>query len=404
MEITAIKALTVEGNFDWPLIKIETDTGITGIGEVRDHGRPDPTSRHAEVYHLDDPRDLALDLESVLIGKDPRNVRGRFEEIRQYGGWGRRGGGVSGIEMALFDIAGKYYDAPVYQLLGGRYRDTVRIYCDCRAGEPVRDSAVDYRLDKNDYTPQGYATHAEQRAAEGFDFLKFDLDPRAAEVVFGETGVQNGHLTQAGLRYAEDVVAAIRAAVDDDLDIGLDCASLMSLTVGDGIRLGKVLDKYGIAAYEDVRPDGDVAGWETLTSSIETPTITGEDLYTMDGFRELIRREAIDLVGPDLLTAGGIHQTVLIGNVANQHGIPANLHFAASPVGFMASVHAAAAIKQLLAVEFHAIGVPWWADLVDEGPLFEAGRAPVPDRPGLGVTLNEAVVREHARDVGDFFE
>ena len=404
MEITGIKSLIVEGNFDWPLIKIQTDAGIEGIGEVRDHGRPDPTKRHSEMFYLDDPQDLALRLEDELRGKDPLNIIGRFEEIRQFGGWGRRGGGVSGIEMALFDLAGKYYDAPAHQFLGGRYRDDIRVYCDCRAGNPVADSAIDYRLDKNDYSPEGYAQHASQRVDEGFDFLKFDLDPRAAEYVTGEAGVRNNHLTDAGLAYLEDVVESLREAVPRDVDLGFDCASMATLPVADGIRFGRVLDRYSISAYEDVNVDRDVSDWATLTAAIDTPTITGEDLYTLDGFRELIRQEAIDLVGPDLLTAGGIHQTVQIGTVANEHDIQANLHFAGSPVGFMASVHAAAAIRDLLALEFHAIGVQWWDELVEEGPLFENGAAPIPDRPGLGVTLNEDTVREHARDVGDFFD
>jgi L-alanine-DL-glutamate epimerase-like enolase superfamily enzyme len=404
MEITGISAVNVDGNFEWPLIRIDTDEGIAGYGEVRDHGRPYEKGRHAESFYVDDPKDLALDLGPELIGEDPTNVIGRFEDIRGFGGWGRLGGGISGVEMALFDIAGKHFDVPAYQLLGGKYRDEVRIYCDCRAGEPVTDSAVSYKLTENDYTPEGYAEHAAQREAEGFDFLKFDLDPRALEQVSGGAGVRGDHLTEAGLEYLEDVVDALRGAVDKDTDIGFDCASMRSLSIEDAIRFGKVLDDYGISAYEDVTPDRDVSGWTEITEAIQTPTITGEDLYTLDGFRELIRNEAIDLVGPDLLTAGGIRETARIGDFANQHGMPANLHFAASPVGFMASVHSAAAIPNLLAMEFHAIGVPWWGDLVEEGPLFEDGYAEIPDRPGLGVTPNEDAIVEHAKVGETYFD
>ena len=395
MEITSVRGAVVEGNFDWPIVRIETDTGISGYGEVRDFLRPN--SWHSETFYVDDPLDLALNLEPELVGRDPTDVLGIFESIEQYGGWGRLGGGVSGVEMALWDITGKHLGVPVYELLGGAYRDEIRIYCDCRAGNPVSDSSRDYDLDGNDYSPEAYAEHATQREAEGFDFLKFDLDPRALEYVDGTAGVRGSHLTEAGLEYLEDVVAALRGEVGTGTDIGFDCASMRELSVADTIRFGRVLDEYGIAALEDARHDRDVSDWNELTEAIDTPTITGEDLYTTDGFRELVRREAIDLVGPDLLTAGGIRETVRIASFAGHHGMAANLHFAGSPVGFMASVHAAAAIDDLLALEFHAIGVPWWGDLVEQGPLFDDGYAPVPDRPGLGIDLDEGVLREHTR-------
>ncbi len=403
MELTGISSVTVDGNFEWPLIRLETDTGIVGYGEVRDHGRPATPTRHPEAFYAENPASLALDLESELVGKDPTNIVQRFEELRRFGGWGRRGGGVSAVEMALFDVVGKHLGVPAYQLLGGNYRDEIRVYCDCRAGQPVADAAVDYGLEANDYSAEGYADHAKRREDEGFDFLKFDLSPQTCEVATGEVGVRDGNLTKAGLAYLEDVVASLRDALRPSTDLGFDCAGFRGLSTTDAIRFGRVLDQYGITAYEDAVDDTDVAAWEALTGAIDTPTITGEDLYTVDGFRELIRREAVDLVGPDLLTAGGIRETVRIGEFAGHHGIRSNLHFAGSPIGFMASVHAASAIPELVAVEFHAVGVPWWADLLEDGPLFEAGRAPVPDRPGLGVTPNEEAIREHAIDTGSYF-
>ncbi|MFB6140548.1 MAG: mandelate racemase/muconate lactonizing enzyme family protein [Halosimplex sp.] len=395
MEITSISAVLVEGNFDWPIVRVETDDGITGYGEVRDHGRGD--IEHAETYYVDDPLDLALALEPELVGKDPTNVAARFEEIRHFGGWGRAGGGVSGVEMALWDVYGKAVGEPVWKLLGGKYRDEVRVYCDCRAGKPVAESATDYALDGNDYSPEGYAEHAAQREAEGFDFLKFDLAPAALERVTGDAGVADGNVTQAGLDYLEDVTAAIRDAVASETDVGFDCAGLSRYPVVDAVRVAERLDGYDLAVLEDLVPDDDVDGWSRVTDAVATPTITGEDLYTVDGFRPLIANEAVDAVGPDLLTAGGIRETTRTCTFANHHGMSANLHFAGSPIGFAASVHAAAAVEDLLGLEFHAVGVPWWADLVAES-LFEGGRAPVPDAPGLGVTLDEDAVFEHARE------
>ena len=400
MEITGIDGVVVDGNFEWPLVRVETDAGIEGYGEVRDHSRG---HAHAETYYLEDPLALALELEPELVGRDPTDVVGIFEDIRSYGGWGRLGGGVSGIEMALWDVKGKHLGVPVHELLGGRYREEVRVYCDCRAGNPVSDSAVDYGLAENDYSPAGYAEHAARREAEGFDFLKFDLDPKAAAHVTGEAGVRGGSLTRAGLAYLEEVIAAIREAVADDTDVGFDCAGMRTLPIADVVRFGRRADAYDLACLEDLRPDGDVEGWRKLTRAIETPTITGEDLYTRAGFAPLVRREAIQLVGPDLLTAGGIRETVRIGELGNAHGMAANLHFAASPIGFAASLHAAAAIENLLALEFHAIGVPWWDDLVEGGPLFEDGYATVPESPGLGIELDNDAIAAHSKD-GTGFE
>jgi L-alanine-DL-glutamate epimerase-like enolase superfamily enzyme len=395
MEITGIDGVVVAGNFDWPLIRLHTDEDVVGYGEVRDHF----PGGHDETLHVDDPLDLALGLEEELVGRDPTDLAGVVEAVRDYGGYGRRGGGVSAVEMACCDAAGKALGVPAHTLLGGTYREEVRVYCDCRAGNPVADSTRDYGLAENDYTPAGYADHAAQRDA--FDFLKFDLTPRALATFADERGVRENRLTGAGLDYLEDVVAAIRQAVPADTDVGFDCASMMDLPVADAIRFGRMLDDYDVACVEDLRPQDDVAGWRAVTEAIETPTITGEDLYCREGFAPLVREDAVRLVGPDLLTAGGLRETVRIADLANANGMPANLHFAASPVGFAASVHAAAAIEDLLAVEFHAVGVPWWDDLVEE-TLFEDGYAPVPERPGLGVTVDEDAVREHARDGGDW--
>lgn len=394
MEITGLSGVTVDGNFEWPLVRIETDEGITGYGEVRDHGH----NGHGETLYAGSGLDLAIKLESVLLGRDPTDVVGLFEDIRHYGGWGRLGGGVSGIEMALWDIKGKHLGVPVYELLGGAYRKEIRVYCDCRAGNPVVDSGTDYAYDGNDYTPEGYAEHAEQRQSEGYDFLKFDVEPYACESATDEVGVRSESLTRAGLNYMVDVVAAVRDAVDDDVDVGFDCIRTSHLPLADAISFGKAIEEYDLTCIEDLRPDDDVVGWRTLTERVDVPTITGEDLYTRRGFRNIIKAEALDIVGPDLLTAGGIRETVRIADFANAHGMPANLHFAASPIGFAASLQAAAAIENLMAVEFHAVGVPWWADLVKGGPLFDDGYAPVPTGPGLGIELDHDAIREHSVD------
>jgi gluconate/galactonate dehydratase len=404
MEIIGIQTVVVEGNFDWPLIRIDTDAGVSGYGEIRDAVRP-YEEWHPELAYVDDPTALVHDLEPHVIGMNPTDVRSVVDAIRPYGGWGRLGGGVSAIEMACWDITGKDLGVPVWQLIGGKGRDEVRVYCDCRAGHPVADSATDYALDGNDYTPAGYAEHAEQREREGFDSLKFDLNPGALEHVDGTHGLRNGSLTRAGLDYLVEVVEAVRGAVAPDTDVGFDCFSMRDLPLADAIRFARAVEEYDLAYLEDIRHDDDLEGWRELTARTDTPTMTGEDLYTVDSFRALVSDGAVRLVGPDLLTVGGIRETVRVAEFAGHHGLQTSLHFAASPVGFVASLHAAAAIEDLLGLEFHAVGVPWWGDLVESpDPLFEDGYATVPEAPGLGVELDESVVRAHATDENPWFQ
>ena len=143
MRIVDIRIAVVEGDFDWTLVRIETDEEICGYGEVRDAGS----------------KWLALNLKPYLIGEDPTDVERLFRKIRRFGGRGRQGGGVSGVEMALWDIAGKVHGVPVHKLLGGKFSDRIPIYCDCHAGKPIA-SRDDCQLDEVNYTPEAYAENA----------------------------------------------------------------------------------------------------------------------------------------------------------------------------------------------------------------------------------------------------
>ena len=169
MRITDIKAAVVEGNFDWTIVCVETDAGIVGHGETRNHFRT-----RTEAYA--DPRELAWQLRPWLVGADPTDVEVLFRRIRRFGGPNKRGGGVSAVETALWDITGKALGVPVWKLLGGKVRDRIRLYCDCRAGRPVVDCERDYRLDEPIYTPEAYAAHAKQAEAMETRVVRFTHD------------------------------------------------------------------------------------------------------------------------------------------------------------------------------------------------------------------------------------
>jgi len=400
MEITDVGAVTVEGNFYWPIIRIETDAGIVGYGEGREHGEG-PYSPY-----IDSPTEQLMGLKEFLVGKDPTNVVRRFEEIREYGIEHPRGtlvAGVCAVETALWDIVGKAADLPVYKLLGGSYRDEVRIYCDCRAGEPISEVLHGYGLDENDYSPEAYADHAARRE-ETFDFIKFDLAPQACEQVTGEVGVREGRLTAAGLEYMVDVVAAIHGAVDADTDVAYDMSAMNGLPQTDALRFCEAVDDYDIAYIEDVRPNDAVEEWAEITDRIKTPTNTGEFLFGVEGFRELVVNEAGRVPHADLGTSGGLHETVKIAELADAHGLQMALHWAGSPVGQVAGLHMAAAMPNLLAMEHHSIAVDWWDDLLrQDEPVFEDGYATVPEGPGIGVEPDMDVLEAHAVSEENFF-
>ncbi len=371
LRISDLRAAVVASNFDYPLIRIDTNQGVYGLGEVRDAGH----------------KESALMFKSFLLGQDPTNVDMIFRTIKRFGGHGREGGGVSAIEMALWDLTGKIYGVPVYQFLGGKYRDKIRIYADTPTPtEP---------------TPEGYAQRVLERKEAGLTFLKFDL---GIGILRGRVpgGLLDNQLTDKGLEYMASCVEAVREAVGWEIPLAID--HFGPLSVGDCIRLGNALERFSLAWLEDMVPWRNVDGLREITQAIATPTLSGEDIFLLDGFRELIDRRAVRIVQPDLATAGGILETKKIAEYADRQNMPCVLHFAGSPISFMANLHAAGAIPNFMCLEHHAFDIPWWEDLVTglEDPLIVDGYVAVPEKPGLGVDLNPEVIKEHLREPGYF--
>ncbi|MGI6456049.1 MAG: mandelate racemase/muconate lactonizing enzyme family protein [bacterium] len=369
-----------------PLIRIDTNQGIYGLGEVRDGA----SAKYALV------------LKSRLLGENPCNVEKIFKKIKQFGGHARQGGGVSGVEMALWDLAGKAYDIPVYQMLGGKYRDKIRIYADT-------DTSRD---------PDVFAQRMKERKEQGYTYLKMDLGIQLVDHIEGTvirpggeivdgwrgrvphpfTGIQ---ITDKGCAELAKFVAAVRDAIGYEIPLGAD--HFGHLDVNSIIRLANALEPYSLAFMEDVVPWQYTELLQEISRAISTPLMTGEDIYLKEEFIKLIDVHAVDMVHPDLATAGGILETKKIGDYAEEHGIPMLMHFAGTPVSCMANVHSAAATFNFLALENHSVDVDWWSDLVTgmEKPLVQQGFITVPDKPGLGVDLNEEVIKEHLE--GEYF-
>ena len=392
------------------LIKIYTNQGIVGYGEVRDAS--------SKTY--------SLMLKSRLIGENPCNVDRLFHKIKQFGGPSRQGGGVSGVEIALWDLAGKAYGVPLYQLLGGKYRDSIRIYCDTDA------DGMD-----NDGHAMGLAL--KKRMEMGFTFLKMDLGigllmdvPGALNAPLGFIqemkenaphilNVQGGsvtadmvrkqksydivttahpftgiHITEKGLDILEKYVKDVRDVIGYEVPLAID--HFGHVCVEDCIRFARRIEKYNIAWMEDMIPWMYTDQYKRLLNSTTVPVCTGEDIYLKEGFEPLIKGHAVSVIHPDILTCGGALELKKIADMADENGVAVAIHMAESPIACMAAVHVAAAMHNVLAMELHSVDVPWWADLVKglPSPLVENGFIKVPDGPGLGITeLNEELIAEH---------
>jgi L-alanine-DL-glutamate epimerase-like enolase superfamily enzyme len=372
-----------------PIIRIDTNQGIYGLGEVRDGA--------SKTY--------ALMLKSRLLGENPCNVDHLFRKIKQFGGNSRQAGGVCGIEMALWDIAGKAYGVPVYQMLGGKFRDKIRCYADTTESDD----------------PKIYGGRLRARRDQGFTWLKMDLGidlvkdvpgaishPLGGSVSLGEnvqhmfTGIE---LTEKGIDKMAEFVQTVREQVG--MEVPLSADHFGHIGVNSCIRLGKALTKYNMAWLEDMIPWQYTDLLKKISDAIDIPLCTGEDIYLKEGFIELAKNHAVDILHPDLATSGGILETKKIGDSIQEYGVPMAMHFAGSPISCMANVHCAAATENFLVLENHSVDVPWWSDLVDgvEKPVVNHGFVTVPDKPGLGVTLNDAVMKEHLLpNSGGYFE
>jgi len=370
------------------IIRIDTNQGISGYGEVRDQA--------SKTY--------ALMLKSRIIGENPCNIDKIFRKIRQFGHHARQAGGVSGIEMALMDLAGKAYGVPAYALAGGKFRDTVMCYADTPS---VADA-------------EEMGKRLLERKNRGYKFLKMDVGidllwdvpgtliaPRGARdidtTMHPFAGIQ---LTKKGIECLVEYVGTVRDIVGYDIPIAAD--HFGHIAIDSCIRIGRALEPFTLAWLEDMIPWQFTDQWRQLTESITTPTCTGEDIYLRENFRPLVEAGAIRIIHPDPATAGGILETKRIGDFAQEHGIGMALHLAATPIATMASVHIAAATENFLALEHHAADTDWWSDLVTglPRPLIQDGFIIVPDAPGLGFgDINEELMRDHL-DPSDpvFFE
>jgi L-alanine-DL-glutamate epimerase-like enolase superfamily enzyme len=379
LKITDLRVVNLKGlPMRLSLIRLDTNQGISGFGEVRDGA--------TKTY--------ALMLKRLVVEENPCNVDKIFRKIKQFGHHARQAGGVCGVEMALMDLAGKAYGVPAYMLAGGKFRDKVLCYCDTPS---VKDG-----------TEMGKRLKA--RMEQGFKFLKMDVGIRLLRdipdtliappgmlqtwtVMHPFTGIQ---ITDKGIEVLCDYVEKVRAEIGYEVPLAVDHFGHIGLEAC--IRLGRALDKYSLTWYEDMIPWQFTDQYLRLSEAVDTPICTGEDIYLKEGFMPLFKTRAVSIIHPDLASSGGILETKKIGDLAQEHGIAMAMHMAGSPVSCMANVHCAAATENFLVLENHSVDYAPWNDLVTglSNPIVQDGHIEVPEKPGLGFDdINEEVVRTH---------
>ena len=393
------------------LLRIETNQGITGYGEVRDGA--------SKLY--------AQMLKRFLIGENPCNIDKIFRRIKQFGGQSRQAGGVCGVELALWDIAGKAYGIPVYQMLGGKFRDKVRMYCDTDVdgkdtGLNMGD-ALKKRVEKHGYTmlkmdlginqlwdvegglcaPVGFleqygytakmAREAKARgdkaAARWWANRNYDVN----NIAHPFTGI---HITTKGFDYLENYVKEVRSVIGYEIPLSID--HFGHIGVEDCIKLANRLENYNMCWLEDMIPWQLTDQYVRLHNASTTPIATGEDIYLLENFKPLLDNRAVSIIHPDILSSGGIYETKKIGDYAEECGVAMALHMAETPVACLAAVHVAAATNNFHGLEFHSNDVDWWSDMVKdtEKPKIVDGFMAVPEKPGIGIDeLDDEVLAEH---------
>ena len=395
MKITRVTTAVVEANYDYTFVRIETDRdGLYGTGEC---------------FFAPGLTTLVRELTPLLIGRDPREIGRLVRHLaRKTSAAGSTAGilwnAITGIEAALHDLVGKHYGCPVYQLLGGRVRDTVRIYADSHAGEnceswtavlterrPAWLTRMGAEREPEHYTPEAYAARARSVVAKGFTALKFDLD---SIIVF--TGEEmNRPLTNAEIERMQKTVQETREAVGPDIDLAFDCH--WRFRPGDAIKIARALEPYGLFWLEDPCPPENWQQTAAVKRACNVPILTGENLILLTGFLPLLANLAVDFIAPDIQKSGGLLETKRIAEMAEFYGVSLAPHCIASPLGLLTSAHLCATAPNFVALEFHGQDVPFWNDLLSGPPLIQHGQVALPEAPGLGRELNEAVAKEYAR-------
>ena len=367
MKITDIKT----SHARWCYIRVYTDEGICGTGECSHQGAG--------------WQQIVASMKPMLVGEAPRDVDRCFEKVRrafifQGAVAGHTVSALTGIEVALWDLAGKAQGVPVYRLLGGKFRDRIRLYADSARG----DFGEAYR-----------------RVAErGFTAIKFDLDDASRPQ---KLDTWNWSVSPAELEVMVEEAFAMREAVGPHMDMAIDLHGRYDVAAGQ--KLAQALEPLDLLWLEEPVPPENIDALAKVKAASGTPICVGENLYLRYGFRDLLEKQAADIIMPDISKCGGLSECRKIANLAEIYYVPMAPHNNSGPLSTLADSHVCASIPNFLALEFHRFEDEHWNDvLVTDEPLIQDGHVVLNEKPGLGAELNEDFVSTLIPEGGQLFE
>jgi galactonate dehydratase len=377
LRITDLKCGYVRGSL---FVKISTNQGIHGCGEAVDAVQG--------TYHL------VQSFGQRLRNQNPMNVHRLFEQLRKGAVFGGAQSGMfvavlGAVETALWDLAGKALNVPVYQLLGGKFRDRIRVYCDT--------ALYQARLP----TPEHFAEVAANAVKAGYNAIKFDLDQGADPNKYDQF---NWTASPAEIQRMVDQLTAARKAVGPNIDICADMHARYDYPTGQ--QVAKRVEPLNLMWLEEPVPAENVDAYKLIADSTSTPICAGENVYLAHGFRRMLEMGAVDIIMPDLQKTGGLGEGQRIANLANLYYVPFAPHMVASFLGAMASCHVCASVPNFMILEWQTYfdTQPMWKEMVTyDGPWVEKGFIRVSDKPGIGVDINEEAMRKYAVPNVPFF-
>ena len=374
MRISDIQTIEVDGHGFSTYVRVYTDRGIVGTGECIHGG--------AGVTHI------IRDMRSQLIGENPYNIDMLFEKLRrsQLFNGGQSGNtvtAITGIEIALWDVIGKALGLPVYQMLGGKFRDRIRLYADC--GDSDIEKCV---------------ANCREAVGLGFNAVKIDIDNsrnphKLDRWNWSVSPKEHGSMVA--------FVAAVRKAVGSEIDLAVDMHARYDASAAR--KIASALEDFDLMWLEEPVPPENIDVLREVKRSTRTPICAGENLFLRHGFRRLIEEQAVDIVMPDIPKCCGLSEGRKIANLAELYQIAFAPHNVCGPLGTMASCHVCASIPNFLVLEWHWLGRPHWNDLVHvDEPVIKNGYITLPEKPGIGLELDPEAVKAHLKPGTAYFD
>jgi galactonate dehydratase len=378
LKITDLKCGYVRGAL---YVKVYTNQDVWGCGEAVDaiHG----------TYHL------VKRLGNQLKGENPLNPNRLAEQLRKAAFFGGAQSGVfvavlTAIETALWDITGKVFGVPVYQLLGGKFRDKIRVYCDTALYTATNPS------------PEDYARAARGAVDRGYTAVKFDVDDGRDPNKYDRF---NWTASPKEIDRMYQAIAAVREEVGPDIDVCVDMHGRYDFITG--VKMARLYEDLDLMWLEEPIPADNPQLYKNLTQQTSTPICTGENIYLAYGFVNILSEGGVDIIMPDIQKAGGLGEAQRIANLSNLFYVPFSPHMVASFLGAMAACHVCASVPnfQIMEWQIYMDTDQLWQDIVTyDGPRTENGFITLSEKPGIGVEINEEGMKKYAVKGIPFFE